>query len=347
MNQTKENLRWALIGASDIAKTRMINAINSQPNSRVAAVFSSNADRANAYAAENKIPKAYHNLNNLLDDREIDVVYISTTNDLHRDQALAAASGGKHILCEKPLALSLDDAQQMLKTAQTANVVLGTNHHLRNAVTHRTLRKLIKEGAIGKPLAARVFHAVYLPPRLQGWRLSRPEAGGGVILDITVHDADTLRFVLDSEVEDVVARSATQGLANRGMEDAVMGVMYFRDGVLAQFHDAFTVKHAPTGLEVHGTEGSLFAVGVMTQDPVGRIVLRHENEETEIKLDPPEDLYVHAVRHFNQAVLTGTQPFATGVDGLRSLAVALAAMESTKTGRRTPVQEQLAPKEVH
>ncbi|HEV3210055.1 MAG TPA: Gfo/Idh/MocA family oxidoreductase [Chthoniobacterales bacterium] len=339
MSQAKEELRWALIGASDIAKTRMIKAINSQPNSRVAAVFSSNADRAKAYAAENKIPKAYDNLKTLLDDPQINVVYISTTNDLHRDQALAAAAAGKHILCEKPLALSVDDARQMLKAAQAANVVLGTNHHLRNAVTHRTLRKLVKEGAIGKPLAARVFHAVYLPPRLQGWRLSRPEAGGGVILDITVHDTDTLRFVLDSEVEDVIARSATQGLANGGIEDAVMGVMYFRDGVLAQFHDAFTVKHAPTGLEIHGTEGSLFAQNVMTQDPVGRIVLRRDNEETEIKLDPPEDLYVHSVRHFNQAVLTGAQPFATGTDGLRSLAVALAALESSKSGRRTPVQD--------
>jgi 1,5-anhydro-D-fructose reductase (1,5-anhydro-D-mannitol-forming) len=339
MSLAKEQLGWALIGASDIAKTRMIKAINSQPNSRVAAVFSSNADRAKAYAAENKIPKAYDNLKTLLDDPQIDVVYISTTNDLHRDQALAAAAAGKHILCEKPLALSVDDAQQMLKAAQAANVVLGTNHHLRNAVTHRTLRKLVKEGAIGKPLAARVFHAVYLPPRLQGWRLSRPEAGGGVILDITVHDTDTLRFVLESEVEDVIARSATQGLANGGIEDAVMGVMYFRDGVLAQFHDAFTVKHAPTGLEIHGTEGSLFAVNVMTQDPVGRVMLQRDSEETEIKLDSPEDLYEHSIRHFNQAVLSGAQPFATGVDGLRSLAVALAALESSKSGRRTPVQD--------
>jgi 1,5-anhydro-D-fructose reductase (1,5-anhydro-D-mannitol-forming) len=338
MSQAKEELQWALIGASDIAKTRMIKAINAQPNSRVTAVFSSNADRAKAYATENKIPKAYDNLKTLLDDPQINIVYISTTNDLHRDQALVAAAAGKHILCEKPLALSVDDAQQMLKAAQAANVVFGTNHHLRNAVTHRTLRKLVKEGAIGKPLAARVFHAICLPPRLQGWRLSRAEAGGGVILDITVHDIDTLRFVLDSEVEDVIARSATQGLAKGGMEDAVMGVMYFRDGVLAQFHDAFTIKHAPTGLEIHGTEGSLFAVNVMTQDPVGRVVLRRDNEETEIELDPPEDLYAHSIRHFNQAVRTGTQPFATGVDGLRSLAVALGALESSKSGRRTPVQ---------
>src|SRR6516225_6562075 len=337
MSQTKEELRWALIGASDIAKTRVINAINSQPNSRVDAVFSSNADRANAYAAENKIPKAYNNLKTLLDDPEIDVVYISTTNDLHRDQALAAASAGKHILCEKPLALSLDDARQMLKAAQAANVVLGTNHHLRNAVTHRTLRKLIKEGVIGKPLAARVFHAVYLPPRLQGWRLTRPEAGAGVILDITVHDADTLRFVLGDDAVEVTALSERQGLGKGGVEDAVMGVIRFKNGLLAQFHDAFTIRHASTGFQVHGTDGSLFAEDVMTQEPKGRLFLRKEETEKEVDPGPPENLYSHQVHHFNAAIRGQSKPFTTGEDGIRSLAVALAVLESTKSGRSVPV----------
>ena len=337
MSQAKAELQWALIGASDIAKTRMIKAINMQPDSRVTAVFSSNADHGKAYAAENSIPKVYDTLPALLEDPQIDVVYISTTNDRHRDQAFAAVATGKHILCEKPLALSVEDARQMVKRAESANLVFGTNHHLRNAVTHRTLRKLVKEGAIGKPLAARVFHAVYLPPRLQGWRLTRPEAGGGVILDITVHDTDTLRFVLGLEVEDVIARSTSQGLAQGGTEDAVMGAMYFGEGVLAQFHDAFTIKHASTGLEIHGTEGSLFAIDVMTQDPIGSVMLRRENEQSQVKLDPPEDLYAHAVRHFNQAVRTGGQPFATGEDGVRSLAVALAALESCKSGCRAPV----------
>jgi 1,5-anhydro-D-fructose reductase (1,5-anhydro-D-mannitol-forming) len=168
MNATNKELQWALIGASDIAKTRVIKAINAQPDSRVAAVFSTSPERAKAYAAENGISKAYDELGKLLGDPTIDVVYISTTNELHHDQAVRAAAAGKHILCEKPLALSLSDAQVMLKAAQAANVVFGTNHHLRCAVTHRTLRRLIKEGAIGQPLAARVFHAVYLPPRLQG-----------------------------------------------------------------------------------------------------------------------------------------------------------------------------------
>ncbi len=330
-------LGWALIGASDIARTRMINAINSQPNSRVEAVFSSDPVRAETYARENNVPKVCPNLPEALHDPDIDVVYISTTNELHRYQAVAAARSGKHILCEKPLALSMADAQQMIRAAQEAGVVFGTNHHLRCSVTHRTLRTMVKGGAIGRPLAARVFHAVYLPPRLQGWRVRRPEAGAGVVLDITVHDADTLHFILDSDVEDVSARSAHQGMAQGGIEDAVMGVMHLRGGILAQFHDAFTIQHAPTGLQIHGTEGSLLATDVMTQEPIGRIILRKGDREMEVTLDPPEDLYVFAVRHFNEAVLTGGEPFATGDDGLRSLAVGLAVQESAQTGRRTAV----------
>jgi len=331
-------LNWGLIGASDIAKTRMIPAIRSQPDTGVSAVLSSSAEHAKSYAKENQIPKPYHDLDEFLQDPEIDVVYISTTNELHASQAIAAAKAGKHVLSDKPLALTLADAQAMVSAANDKGVVFGTNHHLRNAITHRTMRQLIKEGVIGKPLAARVFHAVYLPPRLQGWRVTRPEAGGGVILDITVHDADTLHFLLDDDVQDVIARSAQQGLGQGELEDAVMGVMYFRNGTLAMFHDAFTIKHAQTGVEVHGTEGSLIAKNVMTQDPVGEIYLSKNGVTSEVSLGSREDLYHHIVRHFNDAVRGRGQPFVSGEDGIRSLAVGLAVQESTKTGQRVPVK---------
>jgi 1,5-anhydro-D-fructose reductase (1,5-anhydro-D-mannitol-forming) len=331
-------LNWGLIGASDIAQTRMIPAIRSQPDAAVSAVLSSSAERAKSYAKENQIPKPYHDLDEFLQDPEIDVVYISTTNERHASQAIAAAKAGKHVLSDKPLALTLADAQAMVSAANDKGVVFGTNHHLRNAITHRTMRQLIKEGVIGKPLAARVFHAVYLPPRLQGWRVTRPEAGGGVILDITVHDADTLHFLLDDDVQDVIARSAQQGLGQGDLEDAVMGVMYFRNGALAMFHDAFTIKHAQTGVEVHGTEGSLIAKNVMTQDPVGEVYLSKNGVTSEVSLGAREDLYTHIVRHFNNAVRGQGQPFVSGQDGIRSLAVGLAVLESTKTGQRTPVK---------
>src|SRR6266702_3609939 len=297
MNAAKAGARvlgWGLIGASDIAQTRVIPAINTQPDSRVVAVMSSQLERARHYAEHNSIPRAYGSLEAVLADLEVDVVYISTTNDLHKEQTIAAARAGKHVLCEKPLALTLQDAQEMVKACHAASVVLGTNYHLRNAVTHRTLRQLVAEGAVGQPLAVRVFHAVSLPSRLQGWRITRPEAGGGVILDITVHDADTLRFVMQDEIVEVTALAGRQSLAANDLEDAVMGVMRFANGALVQHHDAFTIPHAQTGFEVHGTEGSLSATDVMTQNPIGRIIPWRAGQGTENATGQPEAPYERA-----------------------------------------------------
>ncbi|MEX0600551.1 MAG: Gfo/Idh/MocA family oxidoreductase [Rhodothermales bacterium] len=330
-------LGWGLVGASTIAREYMIPAINAHPDSRVVAVMSSSAERGRRYAKQNDIPTAYDRLEDLLADRDVDVVYVSTTNERHHDEALAAAAAGKHVLCEKPLALSLEDAREMVEACREAGVVMGTNHHLRNAATHRTIRRLVQEGAIGRPLAARVFHAVHLPEHLQTWRIQNPQAGAGVILDITVHDTDTLRFILEDEVAEVTALAGRQGLAVEGVEDAAMGVMRFERGVLAQFHDAFTIKHAGNGLQVHGTDASIFAENVMTQNPVGRVFFRKGDVVEDVDVGKPEGLYARAVRLFNQAVRGEGRPAATGEDGIRSLAVALTALKSTRTGRHESV----------
>ncbi|HEU5434582.1 MAG TPA: Gfo/Idh/MocA family oxidoreductase, partial [Thermomicrobiales bacterium] len=154
---------------------------------------------------------------------------------------------------------------------------------------------------------------------------------------ITVHDTDTLRFILQAEVNAVVAMTASHGMASGGLEDTIMGVMHFDNDVLAQFHDAFTVRHAVTGLEVHGTAGSLYARDVMTQRAVGAVVLRHDGIEEAVALDEPENLYERSVRQFVAAVAGCGQPAAGGEDGVRSLAVALAARESAASGRRVAV----------
>jgi 1,5-anhydro-D-fructose reductase (1,5-anhydro-D-mannitol-forming) len=331
-----DKIGWGLVGASTIARQFMVPAIRSQADSRVVAVLSAQKERGERFAEENGIPRAYDSLEALLGDPEVDVAYVSTTNELHKEQTLAAAAAGKAVLCEKPLALTLDDALEMIDFSRRSGVLLATNHHLRNAATHRTVRRLIKEGAIGQPLAARVFHAIYLPEILHGWRI-KDKTGGGVILDVTVHDADTLRFLLDDEVEEVTAMSTQQGLASARIEDSVMGVMRFSSGLLASHHDAFTVRHAGTGLEIHGTEGSLVARDVMTQLPMGEVVLRHDDRLEAVEVGEREDLYVRSVRLFNSAVHGEGEPAASGEDGLRSLAIALAVKESTNSGRHVVV----------
>jgi 1,5-anhydro-D-fructose reductase (1,5-anhydro-D-mannitol-forming) len=331
-------LRWGLIGASTIAAEHMIGAMRAN-GGEVVAVMSANSERGEGYARRHGIARSTTDLAALVEGPDIDAVYISTTNELHRDQLFAAAAAGKHVLCEKPLALNLADARAMVAEAQARGVVMGTNHHLRNAATHRAMRDAIAEGRIGKTLFARVFHAVYLPPHLQGWRLTNPGAGGGVILDITVHDADTLRFVLNDEPVAVSAMAARSGMASADLADGVMGVIRFAGDSLAQFHDAFTTKYATTGFEVHGTEGSLIATDCMSQAPIGEVLLRNAAGEQKLGL-AHEGLYARSVRLFQDAVAGKGSPAATGEDGVRSLGVALAAIEATRSGRETKIESQ-------
>ncbi len=331
-------VRWGLIGASTIARQFMIGAIRAS-DGEVAAVMSSSAERAASYAKENGIPAAFSTLDAILAS-DIDAIYISTTNELHLEQALAAAQAGKHVLCEKPLALNSVDARKIVAACKKAGVVMGTNHHLRNAGSHRAMRDAISAGRIGKPLAARVFHSVYLPEHLQGWRITRPEAGGGVVLDITVHDADTLRFVLSDDPLEVSAFTQSAGMAAGGLEDGAMCIWRFKSGVIAQSHEGFTTKFAGTGFEVHGSEGSLIARDVMTQKPIGSVILRTEKGEQELTFDRG-DLYTRSLGLFHKAIRGEGAPSATGEDGIWSLAAAEAALQSAKSGRAVAVDPKL------
>ena len=328
-------LRWGLIGASTIAAQHMIGAIRAN-GGEVTAVMSASADRSATFAREHAIARGVSGLDELLGADDLDAVYISTTNELHRDQVFAAAAAGKHVLCEKPLALTLGDARAMVARCHERGVVMGTNHHLRNAATHRAMREAIKAGRIGRPLFARVFHAVYLPPNLQGWRIDKPEAGGGVILDITVHDADTLRFVLDDEPASVTAMTSQGAMGREGLEDGIMGVVRFASGVLAQFHDAFTTRYATTGFEVHGEDGSLIGTDCMTQAPKGEVLLRTKDGAAPLAI-AHENLYARSVRLFQEAVAGRGSPAATGEDGIKSLGVALATREAARTGLETAI----------
>jgi 1,5-anhydro-D-fructose reductase (1,5-anhydro-D-mannitol-forming) len=333
------SVRWGLIGASTIARQFMIDAIRAQADGEVAAVMSSNPERAKIYAGENGIPLGVSTLDALL-GAGIDAVYISTTNELHLEQGLSAIKAGKHVLCEKPLALTSADAKKMVAAAKAAGIVFGTNHHLRNAGAHRAMREAIAAGRIGKPIAARVFHSVFLPENLQGWRIARPEAGGGVVLDITVHDADTLRFVLGDDPVEISAFTQSAGMAAGGLEDGAMCIWRFASGLIAQSHEGFTTKFAGTGFEVHGSEGSIIASNVMTQKPVGSVLLRTAKGEEELHFDR-EDLYTRSLRQFHAAIRGEGQPSATGEDGVWSLAAAEAALQSAKSGKAVRIDPKL------
>lgn len=327
-------IRWGLIGATVIGREWMVGAIR-EAGGYIVSVMSRDAGRGRAYADEFGIPKAVTDLPALFAD--VDAVYISTTNDRHREECVAAAAAGKHVLCEKPLATSFADARAMVEACRQAGVVMGTNHHLRNAATHRAIRDAVAAGCIGRPLSARVLHGGALPKHLHGWRLKDPGAGAGAILDLTVHDSDLLRFILGDEPESVMAIAQNSGLASPGIEDAAMTLISFRSGLMAQVYESFTTPFVRTFVEVNGTEGSITAADCMSQTPGGTVVIRTAAGDEQMPLIQ-ENYYARGVRAFQEAIAGRGRPAATGEDGLKSLAVALAARRSVERGERETVE---------
>lgn len=326
---------WAFVGASTIAAEHMLNAVRQQPENSVTWIVSASPERVQSWAAEQGVPNATTDLQDALADNSVGAVYISSTNEKHHAQAMAAIAAGKHVLCEKPLGMTQDEAVEMVRAAQAAGLTFGTNHHLRCSGSHRAVRDLIASGRIGKVLSVRIHHAVHLPGHLQGWRINSADAGGGVIPDIVVHDADVTRFLLNEDPESVVAQMTSSGMG-QGVEDSCMSVWAMPSGAMVMSHESFTHPYAGSGLQVHGTEGSIFAKGVMTQRPVGEITLVTE-AGSEVVSYPDHDLYVQAVSEFVAAAFGQGRPAADGVDGVKSLSVALSVREAAATGQRIHV----------
>lgn len=328
-------MKWGLIGASSIASGHMIAAIREQQDNTIEWVVSSSIEHAEQYAQVHQIPTASTDLQAVLANAAVEAVYISSTNEKHFPQAMAAIKAGKHVLCEKPLAMTLDDAVTMVQAASAAGVVFATNHHLRNAGSHRKIKSLIDSGTIGDVLSLRVFHAVFLPEQLQGWRINDADSGGGVIPDIVVHDADTVRFYLSEDPLSVAAIEHS-GSLGEGVEDSVMSIWTMPSGAMVQTHESFTHAYAGTGIEIHGSKGSIFAKDVNTQRPIGEVLLRTESGEQSIDF-VSDNLYVRSVNCFVQAVQGTGQPAATGVDGIKSLAVATAVKQAATCGKHVTV----------
>ncbi len=326
-------MRWALIGASTIADGPMVGAIRAQGGT-VGWIVSGSQARAQDFAARHG-GQATTEMDRALADPTVGAVYISSTNEKHFPQAMAAIAAGKAVLCEKPLAMTVDQAAIMVRAAADKGVTFATNHHLRCAGSHRAIKALIDAGRIGRILSVRVHHAVFLPPVLQGWRISAPEAGGGVIADITVHDADTVRFHLGEDPVAVVAQATVSGLG-QGVEDSCRSAWSMPSGAQVFAHESFTHAHAGTGIEFHGTEGSILARNVMTQRPVGEIELVTSRGREAIGF-AAADLYTTGLGAFLEAVAGRGRPAADGVDGLKSLAVAAAVRQAATTGLRTQV----------
>ena len=191
-------LRWGLIGASTIAAQHMIGAIRAN-GGEVTAVMSASANRAATFAAEHAIACAGASLDDLLGSNDIDAVYISTTNELHRDQALSAASAGKHVLCEKPIALSVAECRTLIAARDRTGVKIGEAFMVRTHPQWLRARELAHSGEIGE-LRAILGAFSYFNRDAANIR-NILDFGGGAIMDIGCYPIQISRFLFGREPE--------------------------------------------------------------------------------------------------------------------------------------------------
>ena len=324
-----------LVGASNIAMTWMLPAFAAL-SIRVSGLYD-NEPRRFSYWADSGVEDQTTNLDQLLAS-DIDAVYISTRNDQHLAEAVGAADAGKHILVEKPMALSVGDAQAMINAADRNGVVLAVNHHLVASPLHTTGRQLVADGRIGRLVGARINNAGTLPIYLRGWRLSGAP-GAGVILDLTVHDASILNPLIGAAPLEVTAMAATQAAWNNSSAaDSVMSVIRYGPGSggidrLAFTHDSFTVAAPSSYLEILGDGGAIVIRDAMNQDTAGTVELHTSEGVVPLEVDCSDDLYQILLRAFLDAIRSDGRPTVTGGEGMLALEVALAAKQSAAEGR--------------
>lgn len=329
-------MRWAFVGASNIASQWMVEAVRGVGD-EVIAVVSGDAGRARTFAER-------HNIAHALTDEAplrglgVQAVYISTTNEKHEASVLRAAACGFHVLCEKPLSTDLLSAQRMVQACKNAGVTLGTNFHLRHNQAHRLMRDAVRNGVLGKLVSVRLNHSVYLPRHLQGWRLKDKAAGGGVVLDIAVHNADSLAFVLGEYPEQVMALTSNSGMGE-GLEDNALSLWRFPSGVSAFTHQGFATPHGEKGIELLGTQATLKGVSMLDQGSPGTVAMMSAQGDQVTKMQD-RNLYVEVLAQFHQALRGRPSDMADGDAGLKSLAVALAILESAKSGKAVLVRPQ-------
>jgi 1,5-anhydro-D-fructose reductase (1,5-anhydro-D-mannitol-forming) len=312
-------LGWALVGTGAIARSRMAPAI--ARHGRIAAVVSTSAERAGRFADATGAPRFYTALADALADDAVDAVYVSTTNELHAEQAIACLRAGRHVLCEKPMALSLEDADAMIAAAAESGRTLAVNHHLRAAESLERMRSLVAAGAVGRPRLIRALHRCLVRPERRGnWRMTDPRRGAGVILDLTVHTVDAIRFVTGREVASLHGHAAPDGI-----ELAVAGTLRLEGDVLVSLADAYSPLPPLSAIEIDGDDGRLEARGVL--DGNGRATIVVGDQVIECDDDP----YGRTVERF-----AAGRPAATGADGRAALAVALALRSAVSDAPRRP-----------
>ena len=319
-------LNWGIIGAGSHVQQHIIPALRKTARGRVAGIVGSTPERGRAVAERLGLPKAYPSIEAMLEDPTVQAVFIATPNYLHAPQTCLAAAAGKHVLVEKPMALSVSECQEMIAACRAAGVKLGVGFHARHHPVHQELRRLISTGELGQVVLLRgEWHSSY--GVWSGWRGDPEQAGADVLVNVGVHVLDLLGYLAGSEVVDVAAHVVRS--AESGLDETIACSMTFASGAMATATMTRRSAWPLNSVHVWGTEGSAGGVGTLGMQPRGTL-RRTRGTDVQDSEFPVPDLYAEQFDAFAEAVATDRDPNASGEDGLRSVALCEQLLQSSR-----------------
>jgi len=328
------SLGWGIIGTGGFAGSATAPAIKALgPEGSLVAAVSRDRSRADAFAAQHGAKRAYTDYADLLRDRDVNIIYIATPNAQHAEQALAAARAGKHVLCEKPLALSVSDARRMVEAFEAAGLKLGTQFQTRHHTAFVETKRLLEQRAIGDVILVQIEVSSGANP-FRSWRADPQLAGLGSINNIAVHPFDLLRYLVGSEVREVTA--VTDVGRTTELEHMVLALLRFQNGTLAYVNANQKVPNFQPDIDIYGTAGRIVGIDCTRPFRVGELRVLTASGEQAAK-NSSNDAVVRSVAAFNDAVKHDREPNASGLDGLRSTQLTEAVIRSAREGRLVEV----------
>lgn len=309
-----DQVRWGILSTANIAKKRVIPAIQKAVNGEVVAVASRSADRAQQFAQETHIPTAHGSYEALLADEQVDAIYIGLPNSMHHEWAIKCAEAGKATLCEKPLAANAQEAQEMVDAFAERNLLFAEAFMYRFHPQNQRVQQMLQDGAVG---TVHTINAVFTFPLSDegNIRLSK-ELAGGSLMDVGCYCINSMRFLTGEEP------ITGQALAVYGAVDERMsGTLQFPSGILGHF-DSSLRTHRSHWYEVRGSDGRIVVPESYVPEPETMTVIYHEQGDTTETIEiPPTDHYQLMVEDFADALLNQRPPRFPAQDAVRNMQV--------------------------
>ena len=338
-----DKLKWGVIGSGGIARRRTIpEGLVPAENADLVAVYDVDA-QVNAEVAKESDAAAVGSVDDLL-ACEIDAVYVATPAMSHREQVLAAAKAGKHVLCEKPLGMSVPEAEEIVARCRQAGVTLGTAFMMRFHAQHQAALEMIQAGKLGTLTYGRAQLSCWYPPMDGAWRQDPATGGGGSLMDMGGHCIDLLEMFFGRLRK--VACFINNIVHDYKSEDGAVATLFFDCGAIATVDAFFCIpdNSSKNALEIYGSTGSILARNTIGQGDRGGMVAFLETGDggydadqarqagEGIAVNPePVNMYLGEVRDFSQAILEGRPPSVGAEPGLRSQKILAACYESART----------------